>query len=248
MIYGGLNRLSEHLEASLTLCVCEIDPLNFYNPPRRFAEDKTDSPHFYTSPTRFAVVQTHFRCSSYTLYGSPNPLPNLLQASYTLCGCQNELLQPPTHMLWGSQNRLSYNTYNLDSMRLRKLTHRSSTSLLHGLRKSKPTLDILQASYTLFESQNDMSELLQASYTRCGRQNGLSDLLQTSYTLHESQSPTPQTSTSLLHDLQKYSKILKLFIIYFLFIFLLVVHACIHVETKFLGTRQLNKGVLKNSK
>ena len=97
MIYGGLNRLSEHLEASLTLCVCEIDPLNFYNPPRRFAEDKTDSPHFYTSPTRFAVVQTHFRCSSYTLYGSPNPLPNLLQASYTLCGCQNELLQPPTH-------------------------------------------------------------------------------------------------------------------------------------------------------
>ena len=41
----------------------------------------------------------------------------------------------------------------------------------------KADSDFLQASYTLYGSQNGVSELLQASYTLYGGQSGLSELV-----------------------------------------------------------------------
>ena len=82
------------------------------------------------------------------------------------------------------------------------------TSFLHTFRTSKWTFDLLQASYTLFRSQNRLSELFKhptrfewvktdspnfykSFFTPCVREKWLSVLLQASYTLCGSQNRPP---------------------------------------------------------
>ena len=95
-----------------------------------------ECPNLYKATTRFAVVKT----DSLKLYKAATRLTEVKTDSPKLCKAATRFIENKTHP-------------------------QSSTRLLFALRKSNRLYDPLQHSYTLYGSQNGLSESLQDWYT-----------------------------------------------------------------------------------
>ena len=107
---------------------------------------------------------------------SQNGLPEHLQASYMLCGCQNRLyktVQVP-NTLCGVKT--DYTNPYKSPKRFAVSLEASCTLCCSENGHTKP----LQPYYTLCGSQNGLTNALQFPNTLCGRQNELTDHLQPS--------------------------------------------------------------------